>query len=120
MNEKLFGVAECGRRRDETMICCGMRIMFVITIVVMIRNRLVMFRVNCFTVFMRFEHDMHVRIKKKNEIPNQRYCTAKAQPNRFLFSRSHSSQFSRPRPIVRTGDDGASSISAPQRGGSEC
>ena len=75
--------------------------MFMIAIMVVIGIWLVMFRVSCLTVFMRFEHHMHVRIKKKNEIPNQRHCTTEAQPHRFLFSRSHSEPVSsRPALII--------------------
>lgn len=62
--------------------------------------RLMMFRVNRATVLMRLQHRMHLRIKKKNEIPYERHRTTQVQPLRFVFSRSHSQSVSSltPRP----------------------
>lgn len=71
-----------------------MRRVFMIAIVVVIRIRLVMLRVRGFSVLMRFEHHMHVRIKKENQIRHQRDRAGEAQPNRFVFSRSHSKSVS--------------------------
>jgi hypothetical protein len=36
----------------------------------------VLFGVRRFTMFMRFEHDVHVRIKKENEIRGQSHHAA--------------------------------------------
>jgi hypothetical protein len=94
MNENLLNLAQCRGGCSKAMVCGRVRGMLVFVAVVMVRvmigARVVMFRVNCFTVFVRFEHHVHVRIKQKNEITNQRDRTTQAQPLRFLFSRSHS------------------------------
>jgi hypothetical protein len=73
-------------QRDCDRLPDAMRRMIVIVIVIGIG--FVMFRVGL-TVFMRFEHHMHVRIKKENQIRSQSHHAAQSQPNRFVFSRSH-------------------------------
>ena len=88
MNEQLLRLAKSGSGCGDAVIRC--RVRHVIMVVVVIRISFVMLRVDCIAVFMRFEHHVHVRIKKKNEIAHQRERTAEAQPDRVVCSRSHS------------------------------
>jgi hypothetical protein len=100
VNEKLLRLAESGRCSRKAVIGCRVRVVIMVVIGILF----VMFSANCLgTVFMRFEHGMHVRIKKKNKIPKQSNRATEAQPNRFVFSCSHSESVP-PDPRASSGD----------------
>jgi hypothetical protein len=63
-------------------------------VVIRFRVGLVMIcRCDVATVLVRFQGHVHMRIKKKNEICRQSHRTAQAQPNCFVYSRSHHEPF---------------------------